>query len=150
MQSTSPPLRSKRRNTASSKPSQLGWKPTKWRRPPEISVSGKPIPCRSAARRGDWEAPPTWGAAGTDQAEGGPMSDKVTLGQRIHKFLVPVPKLKPPISPALLHREEQRAESAQNRVADRITTFSGSMLFVYIHIVWFGCWIGFGVEAYPF
>jgi uncharacterized membrane protein len=24
------------------------------------------------------------------------------------------------------------------------------MLFVYIHIAWFGCWIGFGVERYPF
>src|SRR4051794_28095809 len=24
------------------------------------------------------------------------------------------------------------------------------MAFVYIHIVWFGCWIGFGVEKYPF
>src|SRR5213082_2774578 len=24
------------------------------------------------------------------------------------------------------------------------------MLFVYIHIVWFACWIGFGVERYPF
>jgi uncharacterized membrane protein len=24
------------------------------------------------------------------------------------------------------------------------------MLFVYLHIIWFGCWIGFGVESYPF
>jgi bacteriorhodopsin len=24
------------------------------------------------------------------------------------------------------------------------------MLFVYIHILWFGYWIGFGVEDYPF
>jgi uncharacterized membrane protein len=24
------------------------------------------------------------------------------------------------------------------------------MFFVYIHIIWFGCWIGFGVEEYPF
>ena len=24
------------------------------------------------------------------------------------------------------------------------------MLFVYLHIIWFGCWIGFGVEDYPF
>ncbi len=24
------------------------------------------------------------------------------------------------------------------------------MPFVYIHIAWFGCWIGFGVEKYPF
>jgi uncharacterized membrane protein len=43
-----------------------------------------------------------------------------------------------------------RAESAQNRIADKITVFAGSMTFVYIHIVWFGCWIGFGVEEYPY
>ncbi len=24
------------------------------------------------------------------------------------------------------------------------------MLFVYLHIIWFGCWIGFGLEDYPF
>jgi uncharacterized membrane protein len=24
------------------------------------------------------------------------------------------------------------------------------MTFVYIHILWFGCWIGFGAEKYPF
>ena len=24
------------------------------------------------------------------------------------------------------------------------------MAFVYIHIVWFACWIGFGVENYPY
>jgi uncharacterized membrane protein len=73
-----------------------------------------------------------------------------TPAQRLRKFLLPVPKLEPPISPALLKREQQRAEARQNRAADRITAFSGSMLFVYIHIIWFGCWIGFGVEAYPF
>ena len=38
----------------------------------------------------------------------------------------------------------------QNRIADKITTFAGSMLFVYIHLIWFSCWIGFGVEDYPF
>jgi uncharacterized membrane protein len=38
----------------------------------------------------------------------------------------------------------------QNRIADQITTFAGSMWFVYIHIVWFGCWIGLGVEHYPY
>ena len=73
-----------------------------------------------------------------------------TLGSRLHRFLVPVPKLEPPINPALLKREQERAEVAQNRIADKITAFSGSMLFVYIHIIWFGCWIGFGVEKYPF
>jgi uncharacterized membrane protein len=73
-----------------------------------------------------------------------------TLSSRLHRFLVPVPKLEPPINPALLKREQKRAEARQNRVADKITAFSGSMLFVYIHIIWFGCWIGFGVEDYPF
>ena len=34
-------------------------------------------------------------------------------------------------------------------MADRITAFAGSMPFVY-HIGWFGCWIGFGLERYPF
>ena len=53
-------------------------------------------------------------------------------------------------NPALLKREEQRAEAGQNRVADKITAFSGSMLFVYIHIIWFASWIGFGVEKYPY
>ena len=72
------------------------------------------------------------------------------LGKRLRRFLFPVPKLEPPINPALLKREEERAEATQNRVADKITAFSGSMLFVYIHIIWFGCWIGFGVEDYPF
>ena len=24
------------------------------------------------------------------------------------------------------------------------------MRFVYIHILWFGCWIGLGVEHYPY
>jgi uncharacterized membrane protein len=61
-----------------------------------------------------------------------------------------MPKLPPPIDPALLQHERQRAIARQNRVADAITAFSGSMLFVYIHIFWFACWIGFGVEKYPY
>jgi uncharacterized membrane protein len=69
---------------------------------------------------------------------------------RVHKFIFPIPRLKPPIDPALLQHEKERADAAQNRIADRITAFSGSMLFVYIHIIWFGCWIGFRVEDYPF
>src|SRR5207253_9271624 len=24
------------------------------------------------------------------------------------------------------------------------------MTFVYLHVIWFGCWIGFGGEKYPF
>jgi uncharacterized membrane protein len=72
------------------------------------------------------------------------------LGQRLHRFLNPDPKLGPPINPALLRRERERAEARQNRLADKITVFAGSMLFVYVHVLWFGCWIGFGVEDYPY
>jgi uncharacterized membrane protein len=53
-------------------------------------------------------------------------------------------------NPVLVEHAKQRAESVQNRIADRITAFSGSMWFVYIHIIWFASWIGFGVEGYPY
>ena len=33
------------------------------------------------------------------------------------------------------------ARTTQGRIADAITTFAGSMAFVYIHTVWFGLWI---------
>ena len=56
----------------------------------------------------------------------------------------------PATHPALMQHELLRAQSAQNRIADRITLFAGSMAFVYVHIVWFGLWIGLGVERYPF
>lgn len=52
--------------------------------------------------------------------------------------------------PGLVAHAGARRQSLQNRVADRITAFAGSMLFVYIHIVWFALWIGFRVEAFPF
>jgi len=57
---------------------------------------------------------------------------------------------KKPISPVLERNIEaliarRRAEDAekttQDRVADVITSFTGSMLFVYIHVVLFGAWI---------
>jgi uncharacterized membrane protein len=37
--------------------------------------------------------------------------------------------------------KEREAASAQIRVADRITAFTGSMLFVYLHLLIFGFWI---------
>jgi len=55
-----------------------------------------------------------------------------------------------PLHPALLREKEERGQSLELRVADRITAFAGSMRFVYIHIAWFGVWIGFHVEQYPF
>jgi uncharacterized membrane protein len=55
-----------------------------------------------------------------------------------------------PIHPALLEHAHERAQHVGSRIADRITAFAGSMPFVYIHVVWFASWIGFGVEAYPY
>jgi uncharacterized membrane protein len=53
-------------------------------------------------------------------------------------------------NPVLVEQARQRAESVQNRIADRITAFSGSMAFVYIHALWFASWIIFKVEHYPY
>src|SRR5947209_1375550 len=53
-------------------------------------------------------------------------------------------------NPALLEHARKRAESVQNRIADRITAFAGSMAFVYVHILWFAAWIGFRLEKYPY
>ena len=72
-----------------------------------------------------------------------------SVSARLHKLFVPA-KLQAPIHPALLERERKRAEDRQNRLADAITRFAGSMAFVYVHVIWFACWIGFAVEHYPF
>ena len=40
-----------------------------------------------------------------------------------------------------LRLQAARARGLQDRLADTITTFSGRMVFVYVHIVWFGVWI---------
>jgi uncharacterized membrane protein len=78
------------------------------------------------------------------------MTDHETLSQRLrHNGFLSV-KLPEPIDPALAEHVEERASKTQNRIADAITRFSGSMAFVYIHVLWFGAWIGFGVEKYPF
>lgn len=43
--------------------------------------------------------------------------------------------------PELIRFAEQRAASIQNRIADAITWFAGSMWFVYLHIAVFAYWI---------
>lgn len=43
--------------------------------------------------------------------------------------------------PALVRHAEERASHVQARLADGITAFSGSMLFVYIHAIWFVAWV---------
>jgi uncharacterized membrane protein len=55
--------------------------------------------------------------------------------------------------PAMLAVERKRAQDRQLRVADGITAFAGSMMFVYIHAVIFGVWCVtglFGLDRFPF
>ncbi len=44
-------------------------------------------------------------------------------------------------NPALMKHAEERAQDVQNRIADRITTFAGSMNFVYLHVALFAAWM---------
>ena len=63
------------------------------------------------------------------------------------------PTTQNPQHPALLALAEKRAQNIQLRVADAITTFAGSMWFVYIHAVVFAIWCGtggFGKDPFPF
>jgi uncharacterized membrane protein len=46
-------------------------------------------------------------------------------------------------------RREEREKPAQHRFADRITQFTGSLRFVYIHIVLFGTWILWNLPFSP-
>ena len=40
-----------------------------------------------------------------------------------------------------LRIEAARSRHTQDRVSDAITDFSGRLVFVYVHVVWFGAWI---------
>ena len=46
-------------------------------------------------------------------------------------------------------RAEERAAPFSDRVADRITSFTGSMTFVVLHLVVFGLWIAINLGAIP-
>jgi uncharacterized membrane protein len=47
----------------------------------------------------------------------------------------------PPSHPAYVRVSQHRAAQAQLRVADAITRFAGSMVFVYIHVAAFAVWM---------
>ena len=55
-----------------------------------------------------------------------------------------------PVNPALLRHLRERNARRENRVADKITAFAGSMKFVYVHLIWFSAWVILRVEPYPF
>lgn len=57
------------------------------------------------------------------------------------------------------NKEIQKFKSVEDKIADKITTFAGTMSFVYIHSAWFGVWVvlnlgllgaGLKFDAFPF
>ena len=59
-------------------------------------------------------------------------------------------RARPPVNPALAAHLDERAKRLENRIADLITRFVGSMPFIYVHIIWFTLWITLRVEPYPY
>ena len=47
-----------------------------------------------------------------------------------------------------LNREFDRILSIQLKFADWVTEFVGNMTFLYIHVIWFGAWIGINTEIF--
>jgi len=46
-------------------------------------------------------------------------------------------------------RSEEKRKTSQDRIADNITQFTGSMKFVYLHVVVFGAWIVINLGITP-
>ena len=57
-----------------------------------------------------------------------------------------------PLHPHLVQHHAARRASLQDRIADYITGFAGSMTFVYLHVVWFIAWVVWQPfhDAFPF
>jgi uncharacterized membrane protein len=49
----------------------------------------------------------------------------------------------------LRRQQEEKEASAQERVADAITRFTGSMRFVYLHLAFFGFWLAANLDWVP-
>src|SRR5256885_12642176 len=48
-----------------------------------------------------------------------------------------------------LRQEIRRTRTAGDRIADAITCWSGSMMFVYVHLVWFALWLAINLHLTP-
>lgn len=72
-------------------------------------------------------------------------SSTATPQTRAHSYLRPVRLLaqgeRSNRHPSVLAEAEHRAASLQLRVADAITSFAGSMNFVYLHVALFAVWM---------
>jgi uncharacterized membrane protein len=82
------------------------------------------------------------------QRERTAMGENLTRGPEQHSGMASVVERN--IRALIDHREEQnRTKGLQDRLADAITTFTGSMKFVYLHVAIFGLWIVVNVGWLP-
>ncbi|MEK7604227.1 MAG: DUF1003 domain-containing protein [Patescibacteria group bacterium] len=48
------------------------------------------------------------------------------------------------------HQKHQAERTLSERFSDMITSFVGSWPFVILHILWFGAWLFFKIEKFPY
>lgn len=48
-----------------------------------------------------------------------------------------------------VRQKEERDKGLQEHVADWITALSGSMVFLYVHVAWFGLWMAINLRWLP-
>jgi uncharacterized membrane protein len=48
-----------------------------------------------------------------------------------------------------IRRTMEQNKTLQDHMADRITAFSGSMVFVYLHVAWFAVWVAINLHWTP-
>src|SRR5215210_7167147 len=63
------------------------------------------------------------------QAEQGHMQDMARIVERNINALIQ------------RHKQDERKKTFEEKIADKVTRFTGSMMFVYIHLTLFGVWI---------
>jgi uncharacterized membrane protein len=82
-----------------------------------------------------------------------PTKPSTSATSKRHHSILPSHIVQENHTPVVLQEAERRAASVQLRVADAITTFAGSMRFVYLHALIFGVWCAtglFGLDKFPF
>ena len=48
-----------------------------------------------------------------------------------------------------IEARDRETLSAPNRIADMVSRRSGSLWFVFVHVVWFGTWLAINIPAWP-
>ena len=93
---------------------------------------------------------PDRGAEGPDRPQAEPKPHAAGTGGQAARLKEMQTELQHTLrhSPVVLEQQAQRAQHFQLQIADWITSFAGSMNFVYLHVVLFTIWMLF-IESKP-